>query len=577
YPAAFSSNLPVSGWTLIKYIGRDPAREAGRFVVLSSNEDALKVFLAGFVTPALAYSSAARVAAKLTRAAETSSRKIGPQKVEYISRPVKGTHERPFQCENRIGILEAVGQFFTGQFAQVEHHECVHKGDEFCRYIITWSTTPAVKFKKIFYYSILFSLISMILMLYYASNAIAIPYLFLNMMMLLLLSIYKNHLEVQELKKNIINQSNNADRLFDESNSRYNDAMLVKEIGQGIAMILDTDDLLTYVMNALRNRLDFDRGMVLLANRDRTKLVFKAGYGYTPEHEQLLRSTTFSLNKPESRGVFVETFHKRTPFVINNIDDISVNLSARSHEYAKALGAHAFICVPIVFKDQALGILSVDNKISRPHLTESTLSLLSGIAQQIGISINNADSYRRLHESESKYRELVENANSIILRMDPSGVVTFFNEFAQTFFGYSHEEILGKNVLGTILPIEGELAQSFISAMEQMTVESNKYQHVRLQCIKRDGEAAWIAWQNKPVFDHEGRVREIMSIGQDITARRRAEEQLLESRMLLSQIVDQNSIPTIVIQKDHRVLYWNKASERLTGKRAADLVGTRQA
>jgi len=417
----------------------------------------------------------------------------------------------------------------------------------------------------------------MILMLYYASNAIAIPYLFLNMMMLLLLSIYKNHLEVQELKKNIINQSNNADRLFDESNSRYNDAMLVKEIGQGIAMILDTDDLLTYVMNALRNRLDFDRGMVLLANRDRTKLVFKAGYGYTPEHEQLLRSTTFSLNKPESRGVFVETFHKRTPFVINNIDDISVNLSARSHEYAKALGAHAFICVPIVFKDQALGILSVDNKISRPHLTESTLSLLSGIAQQIGISINNADSYRRLHESESKYRELVENANSIILRMDPSGVVTFFNEFAQTFFGYSHEEILGKNVLGTILPIEGELAQSFISAMEQMTVESNKYQHVRLQCIKRDGEAAWIAWQNKPVFDHEGRVREIMSIGQDITARRRAEEQLLESRMLLSQIVDQNSIPTIVIQKDHRVLYWNKASERLTGKRAADLVGTRQA
>ncbi|MEN6473547.1 MAG: response regulator [Syntrophaceae bacterium] len=350
----------------------------------------------------------------------------------------------------------------------------------------------------------------------------------------------------------------------------------MKEIGQAIAMILDTDELLEYVMQALKKHLDFDRGMVLLANKDKTRLVFKNGYGYTPDQEQLLRNTAFHLDNPDSRGIFVESFHKRTPFLINNVEEISENLSERSQQYAKALGSQAFICAPIVFKDQALGILSVDNKLSRAPLTESILSLLAGIAQQIGISINNADSYRKLHESETKYRELVENANSIILRMDPSGVVTFFNEFAQTFFGYSHEEILGKNVLGTILPFEGDRAQSFIAAMEQMTAESNKYQHVRLQCMKRNGEAAWIAWQNKPVFDHEGRVREIMSIGQDITARRRAEEQLLESRMLLSQIVDQNSIPTLVIQKDHSVLYWNKASERLTGKRAGDLVGTRQ-
>ena len=41
----------------------------------------------------------------------------------------------------------------------------------------------------------------MIVIKYYASDAIAIPYLFVNMLILLLLSIYKNQLEVQELKK----------------------------------------------------------------------------------------------------------------------------------------------------------------------------------------------------------------------------------------------------------------------------------------------------------------------------------------------------------------------------------------
>ena len=46
---------------------------------------------------------------------------------------------------------------------------------------------------------------------------------------------------------------------------------------------------------------------------------------------------------------------------------------------------------------------------------------------------------------------LVQNANSIILKMDPKGKVTFFNEFAQMFFGYTEEEMLGCSVVGTIL------------------------------------------------------------------------------------------------------------------------------
>ena len=63
-----------------------------------------------------------------------------------------------------------------------------------------------------------------------------------------------------------------------------------------------------------------------------------------------------------------------------------------------------------------------------------------------------------IRKSEAKYRELVENANSIILRVTPEGVITFFNEFAQRFFGYSDSEILGQNVTGTIIPKRSQTA-----------------------------------------------------------------------------------------------------------------------
>ena len=51
-----------------------------------------------------------------------------------------------------------------------------------------------------------------------------------------------------------------------------------------------------------------------------------------------------------------------------------------------------------------------------------------------------------LQQSESKYRELVQNANSAIIRWKRDGTIAFFNEYAQKFFGYSAEEVIGKSV-----------------------------------------------------------------------------------------------------------------------------------
>ena len=56
-----------------------------------------------------------------------------------------------------------------------------------------------------------------------------------------------------------------------------------------------------------------------------------------------------------------------------------------------------------------------------------------------------------LKASEQRYRQIVQNANSIILLMDIKGNITFFNQFAQRFFGFYEKDILGKNVIGTIV------------------------------------------------------------------------------------------------------------------------------
>ncbi len=138
-----------------------------------------------------------------------------------------------------------------------------------------------------------------------------------------------------------------------------------------------------------------------------------------------------------------------------------------------------------------------------------------------------------LKESEEKYRELVESANSIILRRDVSGRVTFLNGFAQRFFGYSEEEILGKNVIGTIVPEIESTGRDLRLMIKDIATNPDGYISNVNENVCRDGKRVWVAWANKPILDNNGKVVEILCIGNDITGRKRAEEEKekLEERL----------------------------------------------
>ncbi len=131
-----------------------------------------------------------------------------------------------------------------------------------------------------------------------------------------------------------------------------------------------------------------------------------------------------------------------------------------------------------------------------------------------------------LRASEARYRELIENVNSIILRMDVHGRVTFFNRFAETFFGFAREEIVGRSVLGTIVPLEESSGRDLRKLVRHICRHPEKHVNNENENMRRDGSRVWVAWSNRPVRDAEGNVVEVMCVGNDITKRVEAEQQL---------------------------------------------------
>jgi two-component system, sensor histidine kinase and response regulator len=133
---------------------------------------------------------------------------------------------------------------------------------------------------------------------------------------------------------------------------------------------------------------------------------------------------------------------------------------------------------------------------------------------------------RALHESERKYRELVENANSIILRWTHDGRITFLNEFGQRFFGYSADEIVGCSLMGTIVPALESDGRDLRQLMDRILADPVAFEQIVNENVRRNGERVWISWTNRIVRDEQGQVAEILSIGTDITERKETQDAL---------------------------------------------------
>jgi len=112
---------------------------------------------------------------------------------------------------------------------------------------------------------------------------------------------------------------------------------------------------------------------------------------------------------------------------------------------------------------------------------------------------------------ETRYRELVQNASSIVLKTDLEGRITFFNEFAESFFGYSEDEIVGQSIVGTLLePRFSEFLTALLNNPETIMQEPTRH-------VTRDGQVVYVNWSVRVLQDVTGARAGLIGIGIDIT------------------------------------------------------------
>ena len=182
-------------------------------------------------------------------------------------------------------------------------------------------------------------------------------------------------------------------------------------------------------------------------------------------------------------------------------------------------------------------------------------------------------SRKKLKASEAKYRELVQSANSIILKLDTAGRVTFINDFAQHFFGYSETEILNQSAIGTIVPAMDSDGLDLAAMVKDLVLDPEKTTINENENMRRNGERIWVSWTNKPILSDQGEITGILCIGQDISERKRAVQALHRNYDFLQQLIDK--IPSAVYYKDVDGIYGlcNTSFEAAVGLPKSEIIG----
>ena len=526
-------------YALVRQETADPqvAREAGRYLALSDTIGPARQLTLGLLNLKSVYTLMTSLSAIITRSAEVSTRSLGPNAVEIINTIRTGFTEKPYQCENRLGIYESIGKLFSDHYAEVKHSECLHHGGACCRYQVSWQPSPWTAWKRWRNWALVLGAVLLIatlpvmvwrdwltLVLGWSALTSAIAFM-------------SEHLRAREHAATIRTQGETASDHITAMNLHYNNALMVQEIGQITATLHNESQLLDAAAKIMRDRSEYDRGLFMLADCDTQRLHYAAGFGYDDATRGLLERTDFHLDRPESRGIFVKAFREKQPFLIQDMDDIVHDFSERSQALARQLAGKSLICVPMAYEEEKLGILAIDNTCSERALTQSDVSLLMGISSQLAVGIINIRAFRQLKHSEIKYRDLVENANSLILRIDPAGQIIFCNKFAKHLLGYHREEISGRAIAEVLAPdVPGDrdwhamLARIAATGITAPPVEETVY---RLG----DGQRIWVAWTFQPILSETGTLKQVLCIGNDITQlmQTREEKTELESQLLRAQ------------------------------------------
>jgi PAS domain S-box-containing protein len=285
---------------------------------------------------------------------------------------------------------------------------------------------------------------------------------------------------------------NNA-HLYAVSQRQLGAMKALSETARAITSSLEVGEVLQRITEQTMKSLDVEAASLALIEEGSDELVFRVASGRAADRVV---------------GTRIEKDQGISGWVLQNEEALFVrDVQADPRFYPdidERLGfeTRVMACVPVQVQNETIGVLEAINPNNGMLLPEH-VDLLTGIARLAGTAIFHAQLFEQTQAARQRYASLFEDSIDTILISDLSGQVTDANRRAESFLGYTHDQLIGKNIFELHEAVTGSLPDNLhdletakaISYVSQATNQAGRQQPVEVHVKRiRIGAVSFLQW-----------------------------------------------------------------------------------
>ncbi|HOV80647.1 MAG TPA: PAS domain S-box protein [Bacillota bacterium] len=174
-----------------------------------------------------------------------------------------------------------------------------------------------------------------------------------------------------------------------------------------------------------------------------------------------------------------------------------------------------------------------------------------------------------LRASEAELRRITENTHDVISRVNREGIFEYISPSTRRITGFLPEENIGRSIFELVHPDDlDRVLEAYETAVKNLSSGKVEYRYRH-----KDGHYVWFETTGNLLFDEKGEIAGAIFVGRDITARKEAEEKLRAANRQLLNVIEFLPDATFVIDREKKVIAWNRAIEEITGVKKEDMLG----
>ena len=286
---------------------------------------------------------------------------------------------------------------------------------------------------------------------------------------------------------------------------------------RSISREIDLAALIRTMMKNIIENAGAQRG-VLLLNRE-NRMFIEAESRIEWKHVELTRSIPLSEYDAIPSSIINYTARKFRRVIL---DDAQAGHMFSDDPYFEGCAKKSVLCSPVLHQGKIKGIIYLENDAVPSIFTKERAFAVDMLSAQAAVSLENAILYKRLKESENKYRSIFENAVEGIFQVTREGTFISLNQSLSAILGYDDPEQLIDSNTNIVDLFFYDLKRRNLF-MRQL-VKTGRIRGFEGSGKRKDGTPFWVSVSARAVFDTRGKIAYYEGSVVDIAERKQKEE-----------------------------------------------------